>query len=107
MTCTGISWKKGKTEACTASHALRFDFEGEPVDDEREFRVGMEHYHFMNMPDSFDLKREEVMKHHRDRIVATSCIQIIEELLEEGKYRDAKVSGRLIIHLRRRRNHKR
>ena len=84
-----------------ASHSfLRFEFEGEPVDDERVFTVGLQHFHYMNMPDSFDLTIGELRKNHSDRIVSTSCMQIIEEKLLAGQHQNASGEGRLILHLK-------
>ncbi len=53
----------------------------------------------MNMKDSFCLDLEELRKIHRDRVVSTSCTQIIEESLLSGQHQNAKGEGRLIIHL--------
>lgn len=78
---------------------LRFDFEGEPVADERIYTVGLQHYHYTNLPDSFDLTVEDVRANHAERIVSTSCIQIIEESLSAGQHQNADGCGRLIMHL--------
>ena len=77
---------------------LKFNFEGEPVADDRIFTVGLQNYHYRNIEDSFDLKLEDVRKNHSDRIIASSCIQIIEETLINGTHQNAKGTGRLIIH---------
>ena len=77
---------------------LKFNFNGEPVDDERIFTVGLQDYHFKNMPDSFDLTLEDVQKNHMPRIAASSCIQVIEELLINESHQNAQGAGRLIIH---------
>ena len=83
-----------------ASHSyLKFDFEGAPVGDEQVFTVGLQHFHFINLADSFDLKIEDLRKNRKDRIVSTSCTQIIEEALSVGQHQDAKGYGRLILHL--------
>ncbi|MBR2531151.1 MAG: bifunctional metallophosphatase/5'-nucleotidase [Lachnospiraceae bacterium] len=83
-----------------ASHSyLKFDFEGAPVGDEQVFTVGLQHFHFINLADSFDLKIEDLRKNRKDRIVSTSCTQIIEEALSVGQHQDAKGNGRLILHL--------
>ncbi|MCR5332347.1 MAG: bifunctional metallophosphatase/5'-nucleotidase [Lachnospiraceae bacterium] len=83
-----------------ASHSfLRFEFEGEPVDDEKVFTIGLQHFHFLNMAKSFDIRLEELEKNHKQRVVATSCTQIIEEALISGLHQNAKGEGRLILHL--------
>ena len=83
-----------------ATHSfVRFDFEGEPVDDERVYSVGLQHFHYTNLEDSFDLTLDELKANHADRIVSTSCTQIIEEMLLAGQHQNATGEGRLILHL--------
>ncbi|MBR0130481.1 MAG: nucleoside hydrolase [Firmicutes bacterium] len=82
------------------SHSfLRFEFNGEPIADDRVFSVGLQHFHYKNMSDSFDITQEELKQNHPDRVVSTSCIQIIEEVLSESRLQDAKGEGRLVLHL--------
>jgi len=82
------------------SHSLlKLNFNGEPVDDEKIYTVGLQHFHYLNLKDSFDLDIEEVRKNHKDRVIATSCTQIIEEALQAGQHQNAKGKGRLILHL--------
>ena len=77
---------------------LKFNFEGEPVDDERIFSIGLQHFHYVNIEDSFDLTLEEVRKNKPDRVIASSCIEVIEESLINSQHQNAAVEGRLIIH---------
>ncbi|MBQ7063431.1 MAG: bifunctional metallophosphatase/5'-nucleotidase [Firmicutes bacterium] len=78
---------------------LKFDFEGEPIEDDRVYTVGLQHFHYTNLKDSFDVELKELRKNHRDRVVSTSCTQIIEEALQNGQHQNAKGTGRLIMHL--------
>lgn len=78
---------------------LRFDFEGEPVDDERVFTVGLQHFHYLNMKESFDVSVDELRANHADRVISTSCTQIIEEALSATQHQNASGKGRLILHL--------
>ena len=83
-----------------ATHSfLRFDFEGEPIDEERVFTLGLQHFHYINMNDSFDITLEELKANHADRVISTSCTQVIEEALLAGNHQDASGEGRLILHL--------
>ena len=77
---------------------IKFDFEGEPVADDRVFTVGLQQFHYKNIEDSFDLTLDQVRENHMDRIVASSCIQVIEETLINGTHQNAKGTGRLVIH---------
>ena len=78
---------------------IKFNYEGEPIDDGRVFSVGLQHFHYTNLEDSFDLTLDELHKNHPDRIVSTSCTDIIEEILIAGNHQDASGEGRLILHL--------
>ena len=83
-----------------ATHSfMRFDYEGAPIDESRVFSVGLQHFHFTNLVDSFDLTLEELQENHRERMVATSCTEIIEEVLLSGQHQDATGEGRLVLHL--------
>ena len=77
---------------------IKFNFEGEPVADDRVFTVGLQQFHYKNIEDSFDLTLDEVRENHMDRIVASSCIQVIEETLINSTHQNAKGTGRLVIH---------
>ncbi len=78
---------------------LKFNFEGEPLDEEKVFTLGIQHFHYLNIKDNFDITLEELRQNHKDRIVSTSCTQIIEEALLAGQHQNAKGEGRLILHL--------
>ena len=77
---------------------IKFNFEGEPVADDRVFTVGLQQFHYKNIEDSFDLTLDQVRENHMDRVVASSCIQVIEETLINGTHQNAKGTGRLVIH---------
>ena len=83
-----------------ATHSfLKFNFEGVPIDEERVYTVGLQHFHYLNLLDSFDVTLEELRPNHPDRMISTSCTQIIEEVLTNGQHQDASGEGRLILHL--------
>ena len=83
-----------------ATHSLlRFEFEDEPIEDDRVFTVGLQHFHYLNMKDSFDITVDEVRKNRKDRVISTSCTQVIEEALQAGQHQNASGEGRLILHL--------
>ena len=99
------------TEFYQVSHGLKFeydqkthsllklDFECEPVDDERIYTIGLQDFHYKNLKDSFDLDHDEIDKNHPQREIATSCVQILEERLQKGQHQDAKIEGRMVIHM--------
>ena len=77
----------------------KFNFNGEPMDDEKVYTLGLQHFHYLNMDDSFGISLKELQKNHKDRVISTSCTQIIEESLLAGQHQNAKGEGRLILHL--------
>ncbi len=77
---------------------IRFEYQGEPVDDERVFSVGLEKFHYLNTKGSFDVELKDLNKNHPSREVATDCRKVIEEMLQRGQHQDAIGKGRLIIH---------
>lgn len=83
-----------------ATHSfIRFDFEGAPIDERRVFSVGLQHYFFLKLEDSFDVTLEDLNANRQGQVVATSCKQVIEEVLAAGEYQDAMGQGRLVLHL--------
>jgi 5'-nucleotidase len=83
-----------------ATHSfLRFEFEGEPVTDDRVFTLGLQNFHFLNVKNSFDITLDELKANHAFRTISTSCTQVIEEALLAGQHQNAKGEGRLILHL--------
>ena len=78
---------------------MRFDYEGEPVDEGRLFSVGLQEYFYNSLGFAFDLALDDLKENRPDRMVATSCANVIEEILMTGEYRDAPGEGRITLHL--------
>ncbi len=76
---------------------LEFDYNGEPIKDDQVFTVGLQHFHFTNLEDVFNIKLEELEKNGAPRIVTTSCRQVIEEYLSANQHLDRQEGDRLII----------
>ena len=82
------------------SHTLlKLEFEGEAVDDERIYTIGLQDFHYKNLKDSFDLDHDEIDKNHPQREIATSCVQVIEETLQKGQHQNSDLEGRIVIHM--------
>ncbi len=83
-----------------ATHSfLRFELNGEPIKDSMVYSVGLEHFHYLNTEEAFTISLDDFKANHPDRVVSTSCTQIIEESLQTGLHQNAKGEGRLILHL--------
>ncbi len=99
--CEFYQYSKGlEIEYDQATHSfLKFDFNGEPIKDDWVYTVGLQHFHYLNMKDSFDITVKEIRQNRRDRVISTSCTQVIEEALQVGQHQNAEGKGRLILHL--------
>jgi 5'-nucleotidase len=83
-----------------ATHSfIRFDYEGEPIDENRLFSVGVQHYFYDNLGYAFDLALDDLKANRQDRTVTTSCNDVVEEALLSGEYLDAQGAGRIVAHL--------
>ncbi|MCR4793189.1 MAG: bifunctional metallophosphatase/5'-nucleotidase [Lachnospiraceae bacterium] len=78
---------------------LKFDYNGAPIEDDKVYTVGLQEYHLKNLKDSFDLELEEIEKNHKHRALATSCVDVLEEMLRSKQHLNSKVQGRLVLHL--------
>lgn len=83
-----------------SSHSFtRFDFDGEPVEDDQEFTVGIQQYSLTNTEYMFDMAIDELRANRHERTLASSCAGILEEVLNTGEYRDVEGIGRLTLNL--------
>ena len=75
----------------------KFTVEGEPITDDRIFTVGLQQFHFNNMKDSFNLEPEEAESIKKAKVIASSCKDVLEEMLSEGQHQNADGTGRIVI----------
>ena len=74
----------------------RFEFEGQPLADDRVLRVGMQEYHYKNFDAFFGLPRSELAD-GKGVVAATSLQDVLEEYLSSHHQPDGEVEGRLVI----------
>jgi 5'-nucleotidase len=65
---------------------LEITFEGEPIDDERIFRVGLQGFHFKSMDKFFDITEEEVKKNAPIKMLATNVMDVVDENLSNMEF---------------------
>ena len=81
-------------------HAFtEFKYEGSDITDEQILRVGLQHFHFNNFEDVFDIPMSEIEENGKPRIIATSCRDVIEEYLTSHQHIDRIEGDRLVLHL--------
>ena len=56
-------------------------WEGQPIEDDKLFRVGLQGYHYKNLPDVLRITEEEVQANAPVKVLATSALDVLDELL--------------------------
>ncbi len=75
----------------------RFNLNGKPLEDERIYKIGLQHFHFMNIEKFFSVPLAEIECNGKARMVSTSCREIIDEYLSVHPGLERSISGRLIV----------
>lgn len=73
---------------------IKFKFNGEEIEDDRIYTVGLQTFHYNNFEDNFDISLEEISANAKPKIIATSCVEIIEEYMASHSRLSSKVDGR-------------
>lgn len=76
---------------------ITFSFDGSPVEDAKEYTIGLQRFHYINTETGFGVKLEELTKIHNARIVATSCREILDEYLSSHQRIEQKTENRLVV----------
>ena len=79
------------------SKMLEFTFDGEPVNEDQLFKIGVQKFHYSNFSDFFGVPIEEVEAIQKARVVATSTREILEEYLMANQHLDHDIDGRLTL----------
>jgi 5'-nucleotidase len=74
-----------------------FSLHGEPVEDDKLYRVGLQEFHYKNVEEFFSVPLPELQKNGKIRKLSTSCRDILDEYLSEKQNLDSAVCGRLVI----------
>ena len=78
------------------SHILReFSLYGEPIDDTKIYKIGLQYYFYLNMKDFFSVSHEEIEPNGKPRRAATSCREVLDEYLSCHQGLDHQIDGRL------------
>ena len=75
----------------------RFDFNGEPIDDNKIYKVGLQQFHFCNLEDFFNISLDEISENGKPVVISTSCRGIFDEYLSNHQNLDREITGRLVI----------
>jgi 5'-nucleotidase len=72
------------------------EFEGQPVDDDHKYSIGLIGYHIANSSVFLDITNEELLIHGKSKVIATSVPEVLEEYLKNHQNIGRRVEGRLI-----------
>lgn len=86
-----LEYSKGKKELSSLT------LNGEAVKDSQQFTVGLQEFHFKNIEDFLNIKLSETEENQKPRVIATSCMDVIEEYLSTHAHVNSKVEGRITI----------
>ncbi len=99
----------GRTEFYQLSHGMKivysrekkelkeFSYLGRQIEDTDELSLGMQTFHFTNIESFLDVTYEEIGALERPRIVAVSCIDVLEDYLSDKTEIECSVEGRIVI----------
>ena len=80
------------------SHRLKeFSLHGEPIENGKTYKIGLQYYFYLNMKDFFSVSHEEVEPNGKPRKIATSCREVLDEYLSCHQGSDHQIDGRLQI----------
>lgn len=76
---------------------LKFDFRDAPVEDEKRYTVGLQHFHYNNLESFFGITKKETRANGPHRILTTSCRDILDEYLQTHQLLTRDIDGRLTL----------
>jgi 5'-nucleotidase len=74
---------------------LEFSLHGEPIDEEKLYKIGLQYFFYLNVKDFFSISHEEISQNGKPRKVATSCREVLDEYLSCHQNLDHQISGRI------------
>ena len=74
-----------------------FSLNGDPIEDSKIYKIGLQYYFYLNMKDFFSVSHDEIEQNGKPRRVATSCREVLDEYLSCHQNIDHQISGRLVI----------
>ena len=76
---------------------LKCELDGEDVLDDKIYTVGIQEFHYNNLPEFFNITHEEVNANGKPIILTTSDVQTLLEYFENNKHLGFGVEGRLEV----------
>ena len=76
---------------------MEFTYNGKKIEDSDMFTVGMQTFHFTNIEKFLGVTFEELNRIQKPRVVAVSCLDVLEDFLSEHPKLEGVVEGRIEI----------
>ena len=81
-----------------AEHSFEeFSLNGQPIEEDREYSIGLQMFHFNNVNLGFNVTTEELESIQKPRMISTSCREVIDEYLSSHQHLDHRAGDRLIV----------
>jgi 5'-nucleotidase len=74
---------------------VSLDLDGKPIEDNVEYKICMQGYHFNNSKEYLDISNEELLESGKSKVISTSAQQVLLEYLRNHQNIDGKIEGRL------------
>jgi len=71
-------------------------FEGEPVEDNQQYKICLQGYHFSSCANYLNITQKELLASGQGKVVSTSAQGVLEEYLRNHQNISRKVEGRLV-----------
>lgn len=75
---------------------VSLDVRGEPVDPERQYKIGLQGYHAINSQENLNISPEELIEIEPSKVIATSMQGVVEEYLRHHQAITHAIEGRLL-----------
>ena len=72
-----------------------FSLCGEPIEEDKIYKIGLQYYFYLNMKDFFSVSHEDVEPNGKPRRISTSCREVLDEYLSCHQGLDHQISDRL------------
>jgi 5'-nucleotidase len=80
----------------SAGELESLEIDGKPVEDECQYKICMQGYHFNNSGAYLNITNEELLESGKSKVVSTSAQQVLLEYLRNHQNIDGKIEGRII-----------
>jgi 5'-nucleotidase/UDP-sugar diphosphatase len=93
--CYQVNGRLRATYSDGSRQLVGLTFDGQPVEDDRHFTIGIMGYHVNNCSSYLNISMDELRASGKTKVVTTSAQEVMEEYLKNNRNIGRKVEGRL------------